>query len=303
MSIIERALDRLRDVPREPPAHRSSTGAESVRRPESAEPSVAGARGFEFHPVRRCRIDYDALRSQGVLPEDDADRRLRNEFRRLKWPLLAYAGTAGHESEVVPRGNLIMVASAAAGEGKTFITANLALSIVQEKERRVLVVDADLAKPRFTQVFGLQSEPGLTELLSDPDADLSQAVLGTDIDNLYILPSGRQSETAPELLASKRMQQIAEQLVTASGELIVLFDSSPLLLTNEAHVLSAVVGQVLLVVRAGVTTQQMVTEALTHIEPGRQVSCVLNQASQGNMSDYYYYYEDIGRTKSGSPSA
>jgi protein-tyrosine kinase len=301
MSIIERALDKLRDNPRPatPPPRAKGAPDASSRRAAAPHLAAATARGIEFHPAKQCRIDLQRLRDQGVLPQDDAEHRIRNEFRRVKWPLLASA--SGKEGDPVPRGNLIMIASALAGEGKTFVTVNLAMSLSQEKDCRVLVVDADLAKPRLTHLFGLQNEPGLTELLADEHGDVANAVLATEIDNLFVLPTGRQASNAPELLASKRMQQVAEQLISASGELVVLFDSSPLLLTNESHVLSTVVGQVLLVVRAGVTTHEMVQEAITHIDKARQISCVLNQTSNANTSDYYYYYDNSGQsTESGT---
>ena len=101
----------------------------------------------------RVSVDFDALIDSGVVVADEHKKELRDSMRRIKWPVLANA--FGEQSSGIPRGNVVMVASATAGEGKTFTTVNLALSIAAEKDYDVLLVDADIAKPHASEAFGL----------------------------------------------------------------------------------------------------------------------------------------------------
>src|SRR5690606_13997121 len=107
----------------------------------------------------------DALRAAGLLPPEHQEREIADQFRQIKRPLVdnvikrADAGRAD--------AHLIMVASALAGEGKTFTSLNLALSMSLEKDIRVLLVDADVPKPHVSRLFGIAKEPGLVDALAD----------------------------------------------------------------------------------------------------------------------------------------
>ena len=128
-----------------------------------------------------------------------------------------------------------MMASAMPGEGKTFTSINLALSMALEKDLSVLLVDADVAKPHISRTFGVEQEPGLLDLLKDESSRVESVILPTDVPNLCILPAGKQSDTATELLASQRMQIVANHLEATDPNRIVLIDSPPLLLTSDAR--------------------------------------------------------------------
>ena len=90
-----------------------------------------------------------------------------------------------------------------AGEGKTFSSINLALSMAREKDHSVLLVDADVAKPQTSEIFGATDEPGLLDLLEDSKMKPKSAILQTDVPGLTILPAGRSRESATELLAER----------------------------------------------------------------------------------------------------
>ena len=117
-------------------------------------------------------------------------------------------------------------------------------------------------------------------------------LLPTDVNGLCMLPAGRCSDdVATELLASARMEETAARLISRNPNRIVLFDSPPLLLTNESRVLTAVVGQVVLVVRAGATPQQAVTEAIGYIGEDKPIGLILNQSKASGPGNYYGYGE------------
>lgn len=303
MSLVERALTKMRESGRGPaglspapapvPAPQRQQYAEpppSLARllPAAAEGTTPASTGSS----KIVQIDRASLRANGLLAPENHQRRLADEYRQIKRPIISHS--IGRGPDKVARGHLVMVASALSGEGKTFSSINLAMSLSLEKDINVLLVDADIPKPHITRTFALEKEPGLLDVLRDESICVEDLVVRTDVDGLSILPVGRQSETAEELLASARMERIALQLGTQDPNRIVLFDSPPLLLTSESRVLAGLVGQIILVVRAGSTTQQMVQEAISYLGEGRSIGLVLNQCEMEAKTGYYYGYAASG---------
>jgi exopolysaccharide/PEP-CTERM locus tyrosine autokinase len=233
-------------------------------------------------------FDAVALRAAGLLCPEYEEIKLSREFRQIKRPLIARA--LGRGAARLNRGSLIMVASAMSGEGKSFTSVNLAISLAMEKDLSVLLVDADVAKPHISRVLGLGDAPGLLDVLREPQLSLEQVILPTDLPTLSVLPAGKGSMEATELLASRRMEQVAAALEDRDGRRIVLFDSPPLMQTNESHVLAQVAGQILIVVQAETTPQPVVLDAIETLKGHPGVSLVLNQSKRTSASYYYYGY-------------
>lgn len=240
----------------------------------------------------RIAIDRDQLRANGLLAPGVDERRLAEQYRAIKRPLLANAD-AGMRS-VLPLGNLIMVASALPGEGKTFTSVNLSLSIARERDWSVVLVDADSSKAHLTRLFSAEREPGLIDLLRDPKLSFEDLVMPTDIPGFSLLPAGVHDVDTPELLASRRKKELCQSISMADPGRIVVFDSSPLLLTTEAIALASQVGQVLMVVRANSTQQQSVLAALERLDTEKAINCVLNQTSGADLTESYGYYGHYG---------
>jgi exopolysaccharide/PEP-CTERM locus tyrosine autokinase len=222
-----------------------------------------------------------------LMPPAAFERQIASQYQHVKRPLVAAA--LGKSSSPVANGHLIMLASALPGEGKTFTSINLALSMALEKDTEVLLIDADVVKPHVTRIFGLLAERGLLDLLTDSTLHPDSLILPTDVPGLSILPAGRQVANATELLASARMEQIVTQLGGARGRRIVLFDSPPLLLSTESRAIVAVVGQVVLVVRAESTSRTAVSDAIDLVGEARPISLILNQSESPPSSGYYGY--------------
>jgi protein-tyrosine kinase len=237
-------------------------------------------------PARRIHIDSSALREAGYLPETSRDRQFANHYRQIKRPLLARVHAVADPSAASPR--LIMMASALPGDGKTFTSINLCLSLATERDTSVVLVDADLPKPHVSRIFGVDQEPGLTEALSDVSVDVESLLLPTDIGSLSILPAGKQHDNATELLASARMAAIVSRLLTRNPHRIVVFDSPPLLVASESRALAAVAGQIVLVVRSGTTPREAVLDALDDLGEGKNIALVLNQGRIA-VGGYYGY--------------
>ncbi len=135
----------------------------------------------------------------------------------------------------------------------------------------------------------MDAEPGLLEALKDDRIDVESLVLPTDIPKFSVLPAGQPTETATELLASRRMQSVVSRLAASQDRArVVIFDSPPLLLTSESRVLAEPMGQVVLVVQAGKTPQQAVHDAIACLGPGKHVSLLLNQSEAISEAGYYY---------------
>jgi protein-tyrosine kinase len=282
MSLFEQAIARMKDQARAAP-----TAAEGASKPvtptilnRQTDPAARSAQG--------TTLDMGSLRAQGYLPEAGRDRHFADHYRRIKGPLIEKA-TAGITGAADPR--VIMITSALPGDGKTFTSINLALSMALERDISVLLVDCDVAKRHVSDVLGFKEESGLLDALVDESMDIESLVVQTNVHGLSILPSGRRAEATPELLSSNRMRQIVANLCASNPRRILLLDSPPLLITNEGRTLLKIAGQVALVVRAGHTPRQAVQDAIGLIEPQQAGGIVLNQVKVTRVASYYGYGE------------
>ena len=285
MSVIENAIKRLQASRAGGAAIArgavASSGGAARRREVGPEANVAAA-------ARTIVINQDALRVAGLLPPTHQERELAQQFRHIKRPLINNA--LGRGVVPIPQGNLVMVASAVPGEGKTFTSVNLALSMRLEEDVTVLLVDGDVVSPRISRILGVENEPGLLDVVRDPGVSVGSAILATDVPGLSFLPAGRPDANPTELLASTRMRDVVALLAGHDATRLVLFDSAPLLLTTESHALAQVVGQILVVVRADLTPQHVVLDALETLGEGKPVFLVLNQSMTQPHAGYYYQY-------------
>lgn len=247
-----------------------------------------GSRDNSFVVSDKClHVDAEALRSAGLIAPEYHEQLLANQYRDIKRPLIAHA--FGKRATRIRDGNLIMVSSAMAGEGKTFTSINLALSMARERDHKVLLVDADVAKPHTSLMFGAHDEDGLLDVLEHSSTPIQSLIIPTDVDNLSILPAGKPRVNATELLASAAMERVCSVLGSLSEGQIVIFDSPPLLQTSEAKVLASLAGQVVIVVRAEETSRDAVLSALATLDDGKAVNLVLNQARPGFGDNQYAY--------------
>jgi protein-tyrosine kinase len=287
-SLIEQAtlrLEQLRKAGAAMPENFTPSIPKVIAQPEAPKVVVAPV---AMTISRRVEIDLDALASAGIVSPNAPRSQIADQFRVIKRPLISNA--LGKGASVIANGNLIMVTSALAGEGKSFTAINLAMSIATELDTTVMLVDADVARPSVLRVLGLPPGPGLLDLVLDETLDMSSVLLKTNIDKLSILPSGTPHERATELLASDAMIHLLENMASRYADRIIIFDSPPLLLTTESRVLAAHMGQIVLVVRAESTLQSDVHHALSNIESCPVKMLVLNQARTASKGTYGYGY-------------
>ena len=237
-------------------------------------------------------VDREALQREGYLASGNQERDIADQYRLIKRPLLD--NVAGRGTSQADDANLIMVTSALPADGKTFTCINLALSMAREKDTSVLLVDADVAKPHISGLFGVSEQPGLIDLLRSEKGDTSRFVMRTDVPGLELLPAGPPDSHATELLASRRMRAIVEELSTRYTDRVVIFDSPPLLVTSEARVLAMSVGQIAMVVRAGKTPQPAVLDALDSLDDSKAINLILNEVHADVAGEGYGAYGTYG---------
>lgn len=313
MSLIEKAVNKLGGAQGTSPAPTPAEGnepasassnlieqaiAKQVDGPGSTSPSPATPAAVDAAlatspaatgGLNTVSVNLARLKSGGFVTPDAERTEIAEEFRLIKRPLLTNA--IGQGGDAVPRGNMIMVTSSLPGEGKTFCTINLALSIAMEMDRTVLLVDADVAKPKLLQYLGVRAEKGLLDVLRGGSLTMPDVLLKTNIEKLTILPAGKSYKHATELLASDAMNNLIEDLASRYSDRIVIFDSPPLLATSEASVLAAHMGQIVMVVEADRTPQAAVREALGQVEDsGAVISMLLNKTTGPKGAGGYYGY-------------
>ena len=237
---------------------------------------------------KQSRIHIEALRARGFVTPDGAPTEIGQQFRMIKRPLLVNAFGTG-STPAVKNGRRVMVTSAFAGEGKSFCAINLAMSIAAERDTHVLLVDADVARPSLPRELGIESSRGLMDWLTDTTLDIGELVQPTNVDKLSILTAGRHHEQATEFLASESMGQLLDHLSDRYDDRIIIFDTPPLLITTEARVLAAYMGQIVMVVEAGNTSREAVKDALASIGSPEVVGMVLNKSRESRAVGYQGY--------------
>lgn len=288
-SLIEQAARRLEQLRQAgitipepelaPPPAPAGLAEPAAPRPVAPVPGASGS--------RTITLDLAALAEKGVVTPNAPRSFIADQYRVIKRPLIENATRRG--ADAVNHANLIMVTSALSGEGKSFTSINLAMSIAAELDHTVMLVDADVARPSVLKMLGLEQGPGLLEVL-EGKADIASTLLRTNVDKLTLLPSGTPHPKATELLASDAMGALLDDIATRYPDRIVIFDSPPLLLTTEARVLASHMGQIVIVVHAGRTLQAEVQHALSTIENCPIRLMLLNKARSIGRDSYGYGY-------------
>jgi protein-tyrosine kinase len=251
------------------------------------EPAPAAPRK---QSTRKVELDLNRMREMGMVTAAGGRTLLVEDFRIIKRPLIKRA--FGEQTPGTPPGNLIMITSSLPGEGKTYCAINLAMSIAMELDHTVLLIDADVARPSVLRTLGLPAQRGLMDILLDDKLELADVMLRTNVDTLSILPAGTSTPRATELLASQTMSTFVYEIANRYPDRIVIFDSPPLLLTSEAHVLATHMGQIVLVVESETTTQHAVKESLRQLEGCTNVNLIYNKTREfpGIEETYDYHY-------------
>ena len=292
MSKLHKALIALRDSER----RGESKSGNSVRKGKSRANNVENQSCSEIDNETKLNQSVEFrikdLQRAGLHPNDEDADLIAQQFRRVKRPIIQ----AAFESDfpVAENANIVMMASALPGAGKSFCAFALSQSIGLERDIGAVLVDADVLKPGISTSFGLQDNVGLIDYLSDSSVTLDDVLIQTNLNDVVVIPAGRRHAESTELLASRRMQELVSELSRRFRNRAIIFDMPPLLLTSEAQVLADQAGQIVLVIEARVSSQESVIRAVGLLDRQKPINAILNKSRSavggGYRGDDYGYY-------------
>jgi len=175
------------------------------------------------------------------------------------------------------KGNTLLIASANPGEGRSLIAANLAISLSQQIDGTVLLVDADLRKPSIHDLFELGVQKGLSEYLRKKVA-LPDVLVNPGIPRLVILPGGKPTDNSSELLGAPRMQSLVKEIKERYPDRFIIFDSPPLLTSADPLVLARYIDGIIIVVEAEKTKKDDLARIFELLKNRPVIGTVFNKA-------------------------
>lgn len=275
MSIIQKAVQSLS-------VRRAETPAEPAKPMRRVAPAV------EARPSTTA--EFEPLTTNGFLQIEPGDPASLAELRHLKRSILQCAFGPLADAGA----NVVMVTSAMPGAGKTFMSANLAQALAMERDRTTLLIDADDTRATLSRAMGLHGERGLFDVLQDESLSLDACRYASDVPGLEFVPAGHRFDDSLELLTSNRARELVKRLATEDRNRLVLIDCPPLLGTPNAVAISALAGQILVVVEAGASTEPSLAQALEHLNRDKPIGLVLNKIPRSPLlslsnGSYYYY--------------
>jgi capsular exopolysaccharide synthesis family protein len=237
--------------------------------PAAPEPRTAPPAAV---PIRRSAAHLDTRLVAALAPQSLAAEQYRSLRTRLT---RAESGRALRA---------IIVTSPGKGDGKSLTAGNLALTMAQEFQQRVLLLDADLRRPSIHRLFGVPESPGLSDVLMG-GAAIEDALLEVPDHHLTVLPSGIIPTHPAELLGSAAMRRVLDTLRTRYDRIIL--DMPPVAPLADVTIASGLADGVLLIVRAGVTPKPAIERALAGLDMAKVLGLVLNDGG-GSASEYGY---------------
>lgn len=181
----------------------------------------------------------------------------------------------------------LLITSSVPGEGKTFVTVNLAQAIVRQPDRRALIIDADLRCPRVHAMLGAPSAPGLTDYLRGEADEIAVIQHGPE-ENICMIPGGSEATNPSELLSNGRLESLLQRFTPVFDWIII--DSPPCLPVADASILAGLCDGVLLVVKAGSTPSAIAQRSSQELQGRNIVGAVLNAVGEGHLYDSEYYH-------------
>lgn len=300
MSTIEKALDKLGavnsvNVSVEPSIDRAMSdntqviSEQAITSNETVATDSANAQTVAATAPRNyIEIDLQSLSNRNFVSIATERRLIYEEYRVIKRKLINNA--FGGLSSTLKHPNLILVSSSRPGEGKTFTSVNLALSIALEQDKTVLLVDADVLRPNVSRTLEISTPLGLTDYLSSTDVNAADIIYSTNVERLKIITAGKPHHLSTELLASDKMIELVNEFASRYPDRIVIFDAPPLLGVNETCVMAAMCGQAVVVLEENKTKLNELDKALSLLPKELAVGFVINKAYYSRDKGYGYGY-------------
>jgi capsular exopolysaccharide synthesis family protein len=213
---------------------------------------------------------------------------LGEQFRKLRNAITTH--------NLVDSLHSVLITSCMPGEGKTTVSLNLSATVARGLDDSVVLVDADLRRLNLTSLLGLRDAPGLLDIL-EGKATIEETLVATEIEGMTIIPGGTQSANCAELIASIRMRGFVRKLEERYKNSYIFIDSTPIVSTSEANILSHMVDGIIVVILADKTRRDVVKMELKSINSAKILGVVLNCAEFETSRYHHKYYKDYSRRK------
>jgi protein-tyrosine kinase len=278
MSRIEQAMERAAQLRKGAPVRPEST--RTVHRSNIVHTVPSGAEV-------KNKISSD---NPLLVTLNDPDSPITEEYRKLKSILLKM--THGDDFK-----NVLMVTSSIPGEGKSLTAVNLAISLAQEYDLTVLLLDADLRRPTVHKYLNIERRKGLADCLMG-EADLSEAIIATGIGKLSVVTAGREITNPAELFSSNMMKSLLDEIKYRYHDRYIIFDTPPILPFAETRSLAHMVDGVVFVVKESLASQTKVKDALEALKGCNLLGIVYNDTTIDHNVERYYSYRSYATTES-----
>ena len=295
-----------------PQTHPGAVGRELVQGdlvlPELAETAEVPGNGTQEATGSRGTVEtrkaFEIEKTQSVMVQPPATSRLvawttPNSLGAEKFRALAVRLDDIRRHHQL---NSLQVTSSVINEGKSFVAANLGVTLAKYSGSKTLLIEGDLHRPTLGSMFGLKDLQGLSDWWSGQSQDLSRYLLRITGTALWFLPAGKACDRPSEILRSPRLAEAFAQLRTKFDWIVV--DSTPMLPVIDANLWSRLVDGTLLVVREGVAPLKALRNGLQSLDNPKLIGVVVNEASEFGQVDYdgqYYGTRDYGDKNSRKP--
>lgn len=290
MSRIEKALEKaaqLRNV---------TTGAtELISRDTVATEQITRDTDYSSQAVSRVLDINPGNRLLTTITEPHSP--VSEQYRKLKTNLVKL--TKKDEFH-----NMLMVTSTVSREGKSLTALNLAISLAQDLDHTVLLIDADLRRPSIHQYLEFEPTLGLSDCLMD-GTDIGEAIIRTGIGKLSVIPAGKEVPNPLELFSSRKMQELVREMKHRYHDRYVIFDTPPLLPFAETRSLGHVMDGIVFVIKEGEASQESIREAMDAVKGCKILGVVFNESTACDEDDrfggYSYYMSYVKNKAAASP--
>jgi exopolysaccharide/PEP-CTERM locus tyrosine autokinase len=285
LGFIDKALEKAKALKQQSPEIQAPSPPRAA--PPEVPPSVSGAdipvREIHYTCTRTVPVQAETLQRHRIVAGDENDL-VREELKILRTQIL--------QRTKADKRNTLMITGPLPGDGKTLTAINLAISMAQEVDKTVLLVDADLRHPSVHDYFGIPRGPGLTDYLLGGMSIPQLLVHPEGFDKLVILPGGRPVDGAAELVGSPMMADLTRELKHYYPDRYVLFDLPPLLSYADPLAFAPLVDGIILVVEMGKTPREDILKCVELLQNYPILGFVLNKVEITNHGYQFYQRND-----------
>jgi len=286
MSRIEKAIEKATKLRDSKSDETQSRKTETSRPPVIATEQVTEKIACE---INRANIDPH------VVAIHEPDSPIAEEYRKL------ISSIVRMNKRQKSFRNVLVITSSIGGEGKSMTAVNLAITMAQNYEHTVLLIDADVRRPSIHKYLNIKPGAGLCECIND-GIDVGSTFMETGLGKMKFMTSGKHPGNPIELFSSKKMRDIIDELKHRYADRYIIIDTPPVLPFSETRMLCSLADGVIFVVKDGLTTLRNIEESMEVLDDSTVLGIVYNHVSMESVSESYHYdyYSDYSRIKMGN---